>query len=126
MKRIRLLANSAVITVINVALILGFATPVAAFQPGVAIENPTVFDNIESVINALLGLVRPIIVLTLLGILTYAGYVYLTAQDSDEKVGRAKKMIVAAVVGFIIIILAPAIVQFVAALFGIRSDILGL
>ncbi|MFH1207032.1 MAG: hypothetical protein V1668_00290 [Patescibacteria group bacterium] len=53
-----------------------------------------------------LGLIAVVIIL-------YGGFVWMTAAGNEEKVSTAKKVIGAAVVGLIVILLAWAIVTFV-------------
>jgi len=58
------------------------------------------------------------IVLGILGILflifvVYAGFLYLTAQGSDEPVKKAKKLLTTAVIGLVLIIAAFAISNYV-------------
>jgi cbb3-type cytochrome oxidase subunit 3 len=48
-----------------------------------------------------------------LGLMLYAGFLWMTAGGNEEKVDQAKKIILAAVVGLIIISAAYAITQFV-------------
>jgi len=48
-----------------------------------------------------------------LGLMLYAGFLWMTAGGNEEKVDEAKKIILAAVVGLIIIAAAYAITQFV-------------
>jgi hypothetical protein len=56
----------------------------------------------------------------------YGGWVRLTAKDDAEKVASSTKIIVAAIVGFVIIALAPVIMQFVSSLLGVSGDIFNL
>jgi len=56
--------------------------------------------------------------LTFLGIIAvavilYGGFVWLTAGGNDDRVGKAKKLIVAGIIGLIIVISAFAIVQWI-------------
>lgn len=91
-----------------------------------AIPNPVVFPDLESVINFFLSLIRPIIVLALVATLMYGGWVYLNAKDDDAQVSKAKKILTAAVIGFIIIVLAPVIVQLVGSLLGVQGGLFNL
>ena len=56
-------------------------------------------------IVGLLGLVAVILIL-------YGGFTWMTAGGSEEKVEKAKKIVTAAVIGLVIVILAWAIVIF--------------
>lgn len=76
---------------------------------GVSNTTKDVQDMIISVVNwvlALLGLIAVIMIL-------YGGFVWLTAGGNEEKVASAKKIISAAIIGLIIVLLAYAIVTFV-------------
>lgn len=58
------------------------------------------------------------VVLTLLGVIfvaliVYAGYMYMTSQGKEDKVKTAKNIIVTAVIGLIIVLVAYAIADFV-------------
>lgn len=90
------------------------------------IDNPVVFDSLEEVINYFLGLIRPVIILVMVASIMYGGWIYLTAGSDDKKVGQARQIITAAIVGFIIIVLAPVIVQFVGSLLGVRDGVVDL
>lgn len=97
-----------------------FVVPVAAFaQFNINSVNPTnlgisnttksIEDTIISIVNwvlALLGLIAVIMIL-------YGGFVWLTAAGNEDKVASAKKVISAAIIGLIIVLLAYAIVTFV-------------
>jgi len=65
------------------------------------------------IISSLLGLLGVVfLVLTI-----YGGYLYMTAAGKDEQIKQAKKVIVSAVIGLIIVILSYAIAQFVLTAF---------
>lgn len=98
------------------------ATPV--FAQAVKIENPVLFPDLESIINFFLGLVRPIIILVFIGTLMYGGWVYLNAKDDAGQTKKAKQIITASIIGFIIIVLAPVIVQLAGSLLGINQAFL--
>ena len=62
--------------------------------------------NIITFVLGLLGLIAVVMIL-------YGGFIWLTAGGNEDKVGSAKKIISAAIVGLIIVLLAWAIVNFV-------------
>lgn len=108
---------------VGLGLVAVLAVPIASH----AIVNPSSF-SIESVgsqiglgdadlrttvlniIRLLLGLMTLIAVTLII----YGGFIWLTAAGNEENVEKAKKIISAAVIGLIIILLAWAIVIFVA------------
>ena len=75
------------------------------FGLGDADLQETVIQIVQWVLG-LLGLIAVIMIL-------YGGFVWITAGGNEDKVGQAKKIISAAVVGLIIVLLAWAIVTFV-------------
>lgn len=75
------------------------------FGLGTANLEDTVVQIVQWVLT-LLGLIAVIMIL-------YGGFVWLTAGGNEEKVASAKKIISAAIIGLIIVLLAWAIVTFV-------------
>lgn len=80
--------------------------------------NP-LFCDIASIISTLSAFVLPVATLVFLAMILYGGFSYLTAGGSDEKIATAKKILTYAVIGFVIILLAPAIIGIISALFGV-------
>lgn len=61
------------------------------------------------IINGFLGLLGIVFVV----LIVYAGFTWMTAQGNEEKVVTAKKLIVQATIGLIVILAAYAITEFV-------------
>lgn len=76
---------------------------------------------VARIINAALGLLG----LTAVVIIIYGGYLYMTARGEVEKVQRAKKLLVQAIIGLIIIVLSFAIAQFLFFILGINPWVSG-
>lgn len=70
--------------------------------------------NISTVLNYFLGLLG----LVATAFLIYAGVLMVTAGGNEEQVTKARKIIVYAVVGIIIVILSYSIVNFATGIFG--------
>ncbi|MFA5048001.1 MAG: hypothetical protein WC516_03100 [Patescibacteria group bacterium] len=68
-------------------------------------------STIKNVINILLGLLGIIAVLIIL----YGGFMWMTAAGNEDKVEKAKKLIISGIIGIIIILCAYTIAQFVIA-----------
>lgn len=99
-----------------------FVSPVFATGGSfVQIPNPTNIDSLEELINAGAKLIVPLFILTFLAMLLFGAFTYLTAQGDDSKVEKAKKIIVTAIIGFVLAVLAPSIANFVASLLGIEG-----
>ena len=79
----------------------------STFGLGSADLQATVINIVQWALG-FLGLIAVIFIL-------YGGFVWMTAGGNEEKVGTAKKVISAAVIGLIIVLLAWAIVTFVVS-----------
>ncbi|MCX6740627.1 MAG: IPT/TIG domain-containing protein [Candidatus Parcubacteria bacterium] len=69
------------------------------------------------IINALLGLLGLIAVVLII----YGGVLYMTAHGEQEKVQKAKKLLIAALIGLVIVIMAFSIANFVFSALGINA-----
>lgn len=84
------------------------------------IEAPTSI-TITGLIQTALNFLPPIILLVFLGIIVYGGFVRMTASGDADKEQQSSQIITAGVVGFIIIALAPIIINFLGQLLGISN-----
>jgi len=75
----------------------------------IGLASPDVRTIIAKIIRAVLGLLGIIALVIVL----YGGYTYMTAGGNEEKINKAKKILINGVIGLIIILSAFAIVQFV-------------
>jgi len=66
-------------------------------------------QTVITIVQWALGLLALVAVV----IIIWAGFIWITAGGNDEKLEKSKKMITAAVVGLIVVLLAWAIVIFV-------------
>lgn len=69
------------------------------------------FRLVENLINPLIKLVETIAAFFFIGIAIYAFYRLITANGDEEKANKAKKSIIEAIIGFIVIKLARSIVE---------------
>jgi len=110
----------------NKKLVAGLLTVLALTVPAVSFAQATIQTGIGTTFGLntadLQSTVIKIVqwVLTLLGLIAvimilYGGFVWLTAGGNEEKVASAKKVISAAIIGLIIVLLAWAIVTFVVS-----------
>lgn len=67
-------------------------------------------EQITTILQYILGFLALVAVIMII----YGGIIWLTAAGNEERVGSAKKVISAAIIGLVIILLAWAIVWFVA------------
>lgn len=66
-------------------------------------------EGVMAIVRILLGFLGIIAVLIML----YGGFVWLTSAGSEEKVGQAKKIISAGILGLVVIFVSYAIAEFV-------------
>src|SRR5947208_1252090 len=76
----------------------------------IGLGNADLKKTVVNILNLLLGLLALIAVIMII----IGGFTWLTAGGNEEKVDKAKKIISAAVIGLIIVLLAWAVVIFVA------------
>jgi hypothetical protein len=90
-----------------------FDNPQGGTAPNVSAQG-TLGSNITTLINYFLGLLGLIAV----GFLIYAGILMVTAGGAEEQVTKARKIIMYAVAGIVIILLSYTIVTFVSSAHG--------
>lgn len=90
-----------------------FNNPQTGAPPSAAAQG-TLGQNITTMINFFLGLLGLIAV----AFLIYAGVMMVTAGGDEQHITKAKKIIIYAVIGIVIILLSYTIVQFVTTALG--------
>lgn len=84
------------------------------------IQSPLT-GSIEEVFSSLTGLIRPVVLITFLGVMIFGGYTRMTAAGNAEKEEKAVKIITGGIVGFILVALAPVIVSIVGQLINLPT-----
>lgn len=108
MKKLITLATLAIIFVLS-------ALPVLALETGISYGTFTglgtkdIREGIMNIINVLLGFLGILAIIIIL----WGGFRWLTSGGNEEKVGEAKKIITAGIIGLIIIFTSYAIASFV-------------
>ena len=113
MRRLTSFLTSALLFVLT-RPVLAAADPLGGLQnaaggAGFNVEQRDPIQIISTIINAFLGLLGIIFVILML----YAGFLWMTAAGNEEKVSQAKKLIMSAVIGIVIVMSAYAIASFV-------------
>ncbi len=80
--------------------------------PGVIIGTP---GEIEGLAGWLLTFVWGLLILVVVGFFLYAGFLFVTAAGSDEKITQAKQMVTYGIVGVIVMLLAWGVVELMQA-----------
>lgn len=78
------------------------------------VNNSTLPENfIQTRAGEVIGFVLSLVGILFLGLMIYAGLLWMTAQGNEQKVEKAKDLLINAVVGLIIVFAAYAITAFV-------------
>jgi len=91
----------------------GWSNPQTGTAPAFAAQG-TLGQNITTLINYFLGMLG----LVAVAFLIYAGILMVTAGGAEEQVTKARKIIMYAVIGIVIILLSYTIVTFVSSALG--------
>lgn len=83
---------------------------VESIGSSIGLGNADLKTTVINILNLALGLMALVAVVMII----IGGFTWLTAGGNEEKVDKAKKIISAAVIGLIIVLLAWAVVIFVA------------
>ncbi len=89
----------------------------------VGIQNPLKSNDLsqllDNIINFLLTLAAPIAVIMMI----YAGYLFITASDNEEKVKTARKTMLYVVIGVAILILSKGVVTLVSSFLPLKMPL---
>lgn len=95
----------------DVNTLFGGATQKTAFEASVGLGTRDIRETIASLIGVIMGFLGILaVVIILLG-----GFMWMTAGGNEEKVGKAKKLIVSGIIGLVIVLAAYAIATFVVS-----------
>lgn len=78
-----------------------------------AATDDTVPVDLTSAIGDLINVILSVLGIAFVGIVVYAGFLYLTAGGEEKNVEKAKKLLSQAVIGIVIVLLAYSISAFV-------------
>lgn len=117
LNRIRWLVTSSLLTLpVLVLASNGDEGPIGGRRETVALEGPITADNVaeilEKIIDALLIIVTPIAIIMTI----WAGFLFMTAGGSEEKVKTARHTLLYVVIGVAILILSRGAVSLVESI----------
>ena len=67
--------------------------------------------NVRDLVIKYVNFALPLLALAAFAGFVYAGFLYVTAYGGEEQVGKAKKVMIYAVIGLVLVILSYSIVQ---------------
>lgn len=112
------------ITTISASVTGFFTLSVGKVFAQTIVPNPVKLQTLAEVIDYFTRIIRPVVLIVFLAVIMLGGWNYLTDGGDGKKIGKAKTMIIAGIVGFIIIALAPVIVELVGGLLGVQGGLL--
>jgi len=113
MKKFLILAISITIFLLNSSSVLALGGTNQIISP--------VGSSLQGLFETITGYIRPAVLLTFLFIIIYGGYMKLSAAGNAEQEEKSMKIITAGIIGFIIIVIAPVLVDFVAQILNVYS-----
>jgi len=108
MKKIAVLTTLGVIFTLTVLPVLALETGID-YGTYTGLGTKDIREGVMSVINVLLGFLGILAIIIIL----WGGFRWMTSAGNEEKVGEAKKIITAGIIGLVIIFTAYAIASFV-------------
>lgn len=120
MNMIRKITNTALVSIGTFSLLASNSFAQASVKKN-EIPNPIGVDSVAGVINKVSGFVQPILVITLLVLIFAAGFTRLTSAGDADKEQKSVKILTSAVIGFIIVVLAPLIIKIVSSILGVKD-----
>jgi cytochrome bd-type quinol oxidase subunit 2 len=105
----KLIAGAASIATLVVPAIASAAVTIENVGGSLGLGSADLKQTVLNIITFVLGLLGLIAVIMIL----YGGFIWLTAGGNEDKVDSAKKIISAAAVGLVVILISWAIVNFV-------------
>ncbi|MCF6276965.1 MAG: pilin [Candidatus Magasanikbacteria bacterium] len=76
---------------------------------GTGLSNASIGQIVGQVVQVALGLLGIVFVILII----YSGFLWMTSAGNEEKVGKAKKILMSSIIGLFIILSAYAITTFV-------------
>lgn len=106
------------ITLVYLSIAVGASIAISASPQQI---TPPTNLGIMDLIERILNLVAPIIVFVFLGVIMYGGFVRMTAAGDADKEKQSSQILLAGIIGFVIIALAPVIVNLLGRIIGTGS-----
>lgn len=111
-----------ILTKLSPVLATGYVDPdTRYFSPTPTIPNPSLYGSLEELINGAAQFIRPLFLITFGAMILISAGTIMTAQSDASKVQSGRQILIAAIIGFVLAVFAPAIVNFVTGLLGVSG-----
>lgn len=101
-------------------------SPTTVPAAGFALKSPlrSEITDISSLISILMSVLFPFGALLLFIMVVYAGFTFMNARGNAQDVAKAQNIIINALIGFVLLVIAFFIVRIAALIFGFEGGIL--
>lgn len=100
-------------------LILPAVVLAACPSDAICIENPLSADDFQELIDNIIDLLATFAFVVAPVLIVYSGFLFLTSGGNPEKIWQAKNLLIWAVVGFGLILLAKGLVLLLEQILGV-------
>lgn len=91
----------------------GLMTGLKTTSKGAALSDGGAPMPVSSLIGQIIGIVLSFLGVIFFILIAYGGFLWMTSQGNDEQIGKAKRIMVTAIVGLTLVLSAYAITEFV-------------
>ncbi len=85
------------------------------------LNNPTDYESLSGFVINLINLAISFSVIIAVAALILAGFKYILAMGDEEKVENATRSLIFALVGLVIVFIAPLLVKYITSLIGVEQ-----
>jgi len=108
---------------VSALTLLTIAGRAFAYDTSLGNIAPPIDGDLFKFIGDMSSYIRPLVGLGFLAVVIYGGWTRMTATGNAEKEKKSMQILIAGVVGFIIIVLAPVIVKLISGLIGLQNNL---
>ena len=105
-----------ILVVLNGVLLL----PVPVLGEGIEPPVSSAWKDLPAILNQLTSWIRPLSIMLLLWMLVWGGFTKLRAAGNPDEEKKAMAIIRSAIIGFVIIAVAPLIIETIGLILGIE------
>jgi type IV secretory pathway VirB2 component (pilin) len=85
---------------------------------GTTFANPLTYNTVEEITNSLLNNLRNVVALLAVVFIVIGGLMYIFSAGDEKKIETAKKIWTGAVIGFVIVLVAPSLLREIGTILG--------
>lgn len=108
---------------LSALILLLFIFPLFSFAQtsSIQIENPLEGESFEDIIDGLINFIFEIAILAVPLMIIWAAFLFVTSIGDIDKINQAKRIIIYALMGFAVILLAKGLIAIIKEILGIET-----